>query len=198
MNVVFDLGGVLVRWEPASIISRAFSDSRKQAVARKEILSHPDWLELDRGTLDYEEAITRAIARSGLSEAEVRRFLESVPPSLVPIPETVDLLHRLDARGHPLFCLSNMGHASIDFIERRHDFFRLFTGKVVSCRLKLCKPDAGIFRSLLDTYRLKGDETVFTDDVQTNVDGATKVGIRAFRFENAAQCERELRALGCL
>ena len=195
MNVVFDLGGVVVRWDPASIVSAAFADPGKQAVARKEILSHPDWLELDRGTLEYEDAITRAVMRSGLTEPEVRRLLEAVPPSLAPIPETVDLLRRLGARGHRLFCLSNMGHASIDYLEQRHDFFGLFTGRVVSCRLKLCKPDARIFQYLLATHRLRAEETVFTDDVQANVDGAAKVGIRAILFKDAAQFERELAVL---
>ena len=195
MNLVFDLGGVVVRWDPEWIVSSVFPDDRRRRLARSEILSHPDWLELDRGTLDYERAVERAVTRTGLSGGEVRNLLEAVPPSLVPIEEMVALLHRLHAGGNALYCLSNMGHASIEYLEKKHDFFRLFTGRVVSCRLKLCKPEPAIFEHLLREFALEPRETVFTDDVEANVAAARQLGIRAIRFQNAAQFERELFGL---
>jgi putative hydrolase of the HAD superfamily len=194
VNLVFDLGGVVVRWDPDAIISSVFADSGVRSAVREHIFSHADWLALDRGTLALEEAIDRAAARSGLGAAAVRRLLDAVPPSLVPIPESVDLLHRLHARGHALFCLSNIGHASIEHLERTHEFFGLFTGKVVSCRVNACKPEPAIYRHLLDGFALAPERTVFIDDVEANVAAAAKLGMLAIRFESAAQCERELAA----
>jgi HAD superfamily hydrolase (TIGR01509 family) len=69
---------------------------------------------------------------------------------------------------------------------------------VISCRLKLCKPESAIYEHLLQTYALAASETLFIDDVQKNLDAAAELGIRTLRFENARQCERELRALGLL
>jgi putative hydrolase of the HAD superfamily len=196
LNLIFDLGGVVVRWDPAAIIASVFDDDDLQARVREGVFAHPDWLELDRGTLDREDAVRRAAERVGMAETEIRRLLLAVPPSLVPIPETVDLLYRLKAQGYPLYCLSNMHVASIEHLEREHEFFEVFTGKVISCRLKLCKPEPAIYQQALELNNLKPDETVFIDDVEVNVAAAGKIGMRTIQFRDARQCERELRALG--
>jgi len=196
LNLIFDLGGVVVRWDPAAIIASVFDDEEVRARVRDGVFAHPDWLELDRGTLDREDAIRRAAARLGMPESEIRRLLLAVPPSLVPIQETVDLLYRLKARGYPLYCLSNMHPASIEHLEREHRFFEVFRGIVISCRLKLCKPEPGIYAHALEANNLNAADTVFIDDVEVNIAAAAKAGIRTIQFRNTAQCERELRALG--
>ena len=196
MNLIFDLGGVVVRWDPAAIIASVFDDEELQARVRNGVFAHADWLELDRGTLDREEAIRRAAQRTGMAESEIRRLLLAVPPSLVPIPETVDLLYRLKAKSYPLYCLSNMHVASIEHLEREQEFFEVFTGKVISCRLKLCKPEPAIYEQALKVNGLEANDTVFIDDVDVNIEAAAKIGLHTILFRNAAQCERELRALG--
>ena len=120
MNIVFDLGGVVVTWEPEAIIAHVFADPIMQALVHREIFRHADWLALDRGTLPWQEAVRRGAQRTGLSEAEVAAVLQQVPPSLVAIPGTVDLLYRLKAEGHTLFCLSNMHVASIAHLEQAY------------------------------------------------------------------------------
>jgi putative hydrolase of the HAD superfamily len=196
LNLIFDLGGVVVRWDPAAIINGVFQDEQIRQRVREGVFAHPDWIELDRGTLGREQAIKRAAQRTGVSEAELARLLVAVPPSLVPFPQSVDLLYRLKARGYPLYCLSNMHFASIEHLEREHRFFEVFKGIVISCRLKLCKPEPAIYEHALRTYGLKAQDTVFIDDVEVNVAAAATVGIRTIQFRDAAQCERELRALG--
>ena len=195
MNLVFDLGGVVVRWDPEAIIASVFSDPATQSKVKAGVFSHPDWLELDRGTLGREDAIARAAQRTGVAAGEIKRLLHAVPASLVPFPDTVALLYRLKAKGLRLYCLSNMHFASIEHLEQTHDFFEVFDGAVISCRLQLCKPETGIYKHLLQTYGLKADETLFIDDVQKNLDAAAKLGIRTLKFEHAAQCERQLHAL---
>ena len=196
MNLIFDLGGVVVRWDPAAIIASVFDDEALRAKVREGVFAHADWVELDRGTLDREDAIRRAAQRTGMAPADIRRLLLAVPPSLTSIPETVELLYRLKARGYPLYCLSNMHSASIEHLEREHEFFEVFTGKVISCRLNFCKPEPQIYQHALTTYSLRASQTVFIDDVDVNVDAAAKTGMRTIQFRDAAQCERELRALG--
>ena len=196
MNLIFDLGGVVVRWDPDAIIAGVFSDPKTRAKVKDAVFSHADWLELDRGTLGREDAIRRAAQRTGIDAAELTRLLIAVPSSLVPIPQTVELLYRLKAGGYPLYCLSNMHLASIEHLEREQRFFEVFTGRVISCRLNLCKPEPAIYRHALETYGLRAEETVFIDDVEVNVAAAAKLGMRTIQFRDAAQCERELRSLG--
>jgi len=198
LNLVFDLGGVVVRWDPEAIIASVFQDEEDRARVRDAVFSHADWLELDRGTLGRDEAIRRAAHRSGMPVADITRLLHAVPPSLVVFPDTVALLRRLKAKGYPLYCLSNMHFASIEYLEQNETFWDLFDGRVISCRLQLCKPESGIYQHLLRTYSLKPAETIFIDDVQKNLDAAAALGIKTLRFENATQCERALISLGVL
>jgi putative hydrolase of the HAD superfamily len=198
LNIVFDLGGVVVTWEPAALIAKVFADPIVQALVHTEIMGHADWLALDRGTLPRQEAIIRAAQRTGLAEAEVAALLQQVPRALVAIPATVDLLYRLKAQGHTLFCLSNMHVASIEHLEKTYTFWEVFTGAVISCRLHLCKPEPAIYACLLETYGLEGANTVFIDDTAANLTAAAQFGIRTIKFESPAQCERQLQALGCI
>ena len=198
MNLVFDLGGVVVRWDPEAIVAGVFTGPKVREKVRDGVFAHADWLELDRGTLGRDEAIERAAKRTGVPVADIKRLLHAVPPSLVVFPDTVELLYRLKRKGYPLYCLSNMHFASIEYLEKMHTFWDVFEGRVISCRLKLCKPEAGIYEHLLRTYGLEPKDTLFIDDVQKNLDAAAKLGIQTLRFENAAQCERELRALGVI
>ena len=198
MNVVFDLGGVIVTWKPEAIVATEFADPVVQAKVLAEIFGHADWIALDRGTLPWRDAVTRATQRTGLPEADVAHLLRQVPPALVAVPETVNLLYRLQARRHPLFCLSNMHIASIEYLEKAYSFWEVFTGAVISCRLQLCKPEPAIYAYLLETYRLDGVNTVFIDDVEANLIAAAQFGIRTIKFESPAQCERQLQALGCI
>lgn len=198
MNIVFDLGGVVVRWEPDALIAKVFSDPLVRAAMRAEFVGHADWLALDRGTLSPRNAIERAAKRIGLPETDIEEFLQQVPPSLVPVPDMINLLYRLKANSHTLFCLSNMHVASIEYLERAYTFWEVFEGVVVSCRLQLCKPEAAIYSYLLETYGLNANDTVFIDDTPENLTAAAELGLHALRFESPAQCERELKALGCI
>ena len=198
MNIIFDLGGVVVRWEPEALLAQSFGDPVICKGVHSEFIGHADWLELDRGTMTPEDAVARAARRTGLTEQAVRNFLHEVPPSLVPIPETVELLYQLKAQGHSLYCLSNMHFASIEYLERTHGFWEVFSGKVISCRVQLCKPEAGIYAHLLETFQLDAAGTVFVDDVEVNLAAARQFGIRVIRFESAVQCAEELKVLGCI
>ena len=193
---MFDLGGVVVRWDPDAIIAGVFSDLEAQRKAKTALFEHPDWLELDRGTLGREAAITRAAQRSGISVSDMKRLMHAVPPSLTVFPETVALLRRLKAKGYPLYCLSNMHFASIEHLEEKEKFWDVFQGRVISCRLNLCKPEPAIYEHLLRAFGLQAAETIFIDDVQKNLDAAAKLGIQTIRFDGVRQCERELARLG--
>jgi putative hydrolase of the HAD superfamily len=198
LNIVFDLGGVVVKWEPEAIVSNAFADPVVQAKVRKQIVGHDDWIALDRGTLPLQEAIVRAAKRTGLSEVEVADFLQQVPSALVAIPETVDLMYRLKAQDQTLFCLSNMHVAFIDHLEKSYAFWEVFSGQVISCRLHLCKPEPAMYTYLLETHGLDGADTVFIDDTEVNLSAAAQFGMKTIKFENPAQCETRLRELGCV
>jgi putative hydrolase of the HAD superfamily len=110
----------------------------------------------------------------------------------------VDLFHRLKARGHSLYCLSNLHANSFAHLKAKYTFWDLFDGAVISCLVHLCKPEPAIYAHLLETFGLSGPETLFIDDLEVNLDAAKPFGIRTIRFMTQAQCERELEAAGCI
>lgn len=197
-NIVFDLGGVVVRWKPDELIASVFHEAHARHVVRRGIFEHPDWVELDRGTIAWNDAVTRGAERTGQPEQKIAALLRQVPASLTLMDKTVELMRKLKNRGHRLYCLSNMHIASIEYLERTYGFWDVFSGKVISCRVGLCKPEAEIYEHLLQAHGLSPAQTLFVDDVRVNLDAAAQFGISTLHFEDAAQCERALRDLGYL
>ena len=196
MNIVFDLGGVVVRYDRTALLADLYADPAIHAAVSAGIEEHLNWTEMDRGTLAEAEAVAHAARRSGVSAAEFGRFMARMAIAWTPIQGTVDLLYRLRAKGHPLFCLSNMHPASTAFLERTLTFWDVFAGQVISCRVGLCKPEPAIYAHLLERYELAGPDTVFIDDLEVNLAAARSFGIQTIKFDTPRQCVRDLRALG--
>ncbi len=198
MNIIFDLGGVVLTWDPRAIIAGVFGDEASQALVLSMVFGHGDWVELDRGTMSIETAIAGAASRTGLPEADLMRMFRRVPLALVPIPQMLDLLRRLKARGHSLYCLSNLHADSFDHLKTEYSFWELFDGAVISCLVHLCKPEPAIYAHMLKSFRLNGPDTLFIDDMNVNLDAAKPFGLRTIRFVSQLQCEQELAAIGSL
>ena len=194
-NVIFDLGGVLIAWEPDEIIARNFDDLEIQSLVKREVFQHADWLEMDKGTLEEEDAIKRFHARTGISASKLNHLLQSVKESLKPIPESVDLLHELSSQGVSLYCLSNMPVCRFEYIKQLYPFWSLFEGIVISGIVKMIKPDREIFEHLLTQFQLPTGSTVFVDDHPVNLGSAQQIGLQTVLFRNADNCRRQLQSI---
>ncbi len=192
MNIVFDIGGVVVEWQPAKVAAAVFEDAARQQIAKSDVFSHADWISVDRGDLDYEEAIVRTADRTGLSEQDVARLFDAVPPSLTPKSATLALIAELARSEHRVFALSNMGQVGYEYLHREHDLWSRFEGAVVSCLVNRVKPEPEIFELLLSNFALAAADTVFIDDTAENTEAAAALGIRAIHFQSTEQCRAEL------
>jgi putative hydrolase of the HAD superfamily len=191
-NVIFDLGGVVLDWNPAGIVALFEPVLERQAALRHALFGHADWRMFDRGGLSESELIQRLQLRLGSTQAEVEAILDAIRNSLVEKPETVELLRALQARGTPLYCLSNMPAAIYTHLRQRHNFWDAFSGIVISGEIQMMKPEPEVFMHLLETFNLRAEESVFIDDLPANVESARQVGLHAICFKDAAQCRREL------
>ena len=198
MNVVFDLGGVVFRWDPDALVRRVFQDPEIQSRVKVGIFGHEDWLALDRGTLELDDAIVRGMSRTGLPREDIERLFGAVPGSLTPIPGAFELIREAKHAGNRLYVLSNMHLPSITHLETSHDVWHLIEGAVISCRINKMKPEREIYEHLLDEYRLQASDTVFIDDMHENLVAASQLGIRTIAFVDASQCREEMLKLGCL
>jgi putative hydrolase of the HAD superfamily len=194
INVVFDFGGVLVRWRPLEIIDSFYSDEPLRRRVKELVFQHPDWVEMDRGTLSDAAAVERFAARMDRPEAEMVSLLEHVKESLTPLPDTVALVERLKGAGVPLYGLSNMATSVFAHLRERYSVWDNFLGIVISADVKLVKPDARIFEHLCAQYGLDPCETLFIDDHLPNVESAGRQGFHTIHFSDAQRCREELRS----
>lgn len=197
MAIIFDLGRVVVSWDPVGIVRSVRGEHGAEQLAER-LFNHPDWLEVDRGTLSLHTMARQAEHRTGLSAAENLAILQAVPASLVPDPAMLSLIESLHGAGHTLYALSNMGHASIDWLEQHQPFWRFFSGKVVSARVRMMKPEPDIYRYLLVSFDLQAEQCLFIDDSPANVAAAQALGIGGLVFTDAYSCRQQLVAQGYL
>lgn len=192
---VFDIGGVLIDWNPRHLYRKLFEDES----AMEDFLSSvctPGWnLEQDRGR-PWDEAVA-LLAGQFPEQAELiaayhLRWEEMVPG---PIPGTADIVESLKARG-PVYAITNFSAEKLRLAQRRFDVLNRFDGMVVSGAIGLLKPDPAIYRHLLDTHGLDPAETLFIDDAEANIAGARAVGMHAHLFTGADSLRQHLRNAG--
>lgn len=181
-NFIFDVGNVLLSWDPKRIMDKALPDNLNHEKYITEIFKHPDWLKMDQGLLTDEEAIDLFSKRTGLSEAEVANILICAKDSLSPIQDGFMLLNKFHNMGKNLYCLTNMPTSTFDFLCKKYKFWNVFKGIVVSGDVKMIKPDTKIFHHILTQYNLVPSRTMFFDDSKDNVLESSRVGIASILF----------------
>jgi 2-haloacid dehalogenase len=197
--VVFDVGNVLYGWDPDGFLVRQIADDEARARFIEDVDLYA-WHDSLDGGRPYAEAAAELNETfpqyAALIAAWSERFGETITG---PVPGVHDIVAELDARGVPLFAITNF---SADFwapfAAREHAFFARFRDIVVSGEEKLLKPDPAIYYRALDRFRLRPAEALFIDDRAINVDGALGVGMQAHLFTDAAGLRARLVAEGLL
>jgi putative hydrolase of the HAD superfamily len=203
-TLVWDLGGVVVRWEPAALVAqvlghRAADPASAQALADllfEDFGPAGDWSQFDRGTLDAAGLVARAAARTGLPAADVQAVVDATPAHLTARRETVDLVQRLRAAGYRCVYLSNMPAPVADVLDAAGDLANWFDGGLYSCRVGLVKPEPEIFVTAQRLLGLEPSRTTLVDDRAANVEAARLLGWHAVLFTGVVDAEEALAAAG--
>ena len=193
-NIVFDIGGVLARFEPERLMAaHAFSEEAKE-VFRREIFARV-WLDCDR--IPYSDTEIRALFKANVPgfEAEVDRMWDDITPVTRPMPYAKAWLQSLKDRGYRLFILSNYGRCSYAANSPRYDFLPLTDGQLISYEVQELKPEPAIYRSLCERFGILPEESVFIDDVPANVEAAEKLGFSGIVFTDHAAASAQLEAI---
>ncbi len=196
-NIVFDIGEILLsyRWTYALEMS-GLSPEEGNRVG-KLIFDDPLWYELDAGNIMLDEAKRLYKEKHPADAGSIAFFLDH--PEMMPLDREAvwAYLPKLKDAGYRLFVLSNYGKELFDMHVKRAPFWKDIEGGVVSYTVHVCKPDAQIYRILLEKYDLKPEECLFFDDREENVEGALKSGMESMCIkteeELIAQLERLLR-----
>jgi len=196
--VVFDLGGVLIDWDPRYLYRQLFDDDAAMERFLAEICS-PEWNGLQDAGRSWAQGV-ETLARQHPAKRELiaafhRRWDEMLGGQ---IQETVDLLSELRESGIGIYALSNWSAETFPIARARYPFLGWFDGIVISGEVGICKPDPRAFRHLIERYRLEPATTLFVDDSEANVRAAGELGMIALPFRGAAELREELSALGAL
>lgn len=192
--VVFDVGGVLIDWNPRHLYRKLF-DGDDEAMERflAQVCS-PAWNHLQDAGRSWAVGTHELTARwpqyKELIEAFDARWEEMVPGAL---RDTVALVRMLKQRGAALYCLTNFSAEKFPLVRHRFDVFDLFDGIVVSGEIGMAKPEPAIFHHLLDRHGLAARECLFIDDAPANVAAARAIGMAAHLFRGADVLALELR-----
>lgn len=197
-TVVFDLGGVLVDWNPRYLYRKLFDGDDAAMERFLATVCTSDWvLQQDAGRTWAEGAAAlKALhpAQAAMIDAFHGRWPEMIAG---PIAGTATILRELETAGTPLYALTNWSHETFDHAWQ-FDFMHAFQGIIVSGREKLVKPDPAIYQLLMARYGLKAPDLVYIDDNQRNAEAATDLGMHGIHFTGPDALRQELVGLGLL
>ncbi len=180
-NIVFDFGNVVGQFNAPKILGH-FCDSKEDYELLASVI-YPNWLDLDRGIIDYEENIEECVSKVPERLAEtVRTFFHEWPDQVLPVESTGRLIRELQEKNVPLYLLSNASTYFAEWAEKS-DFLKGFSGIVFSAPLKLAKPDPAIYRYLFEKYSLRPEECFFIDDLPANIETGRKLGMNGIVFK---------------
>lgn len=197
-TVIFDIGGVLIDWDPRHLYRQLFDDEAEMEHFLATVCT-VDWIaEVDEGA-SLAESTEAFAAEHPDYAAQIRAYCTRWPETMGGAVEgTPDILRDLKQRGTPLYALANWGRESFDHAKAKFDFLQWFDGIVTSGEVGVRKPDRRIYKALIERYAIAPRSAVFIDDVAANVSAAKEMGMHGLLFTTPDLLCQELRQIDLL
>lgn len=191
-NIIFDMGQVLIKFDPDYFINRVGVDSpQDRLILMREVYKSLEWSMMDRGTIDEKEALKRMYQRLPEHLKDVAIELTCDWPKMAAsIDGSYELVEELKNNGYKLYLLSNASVAQKDY-WKDVKVAKFFDGTVVSSYIGLVKPQQEIYKHILNKFNLKAEECIFIDDSTLNVEGAVYAGMKGIVFHGDYQEVRD-------
>ena len=198
-TILFDLGAVLIDWNPRYLYRPLFNGDEKAMEHFLTEIAPPWWnLEIDAGKT-FDQAVAERIAVHPDHADMIKQWKDGWEKMLRDeIAGSVEILGDLRGKGHRLHALTNWSAETFPIARRRFEFLDWFGDIVVSGEVGLAKPDPRIFALTIERCRLEPARTVFIDDSLRNVEAGRNAGIHALHFRDPQQLRADLTRLGML
>jgi 2-haloacid dehalogenase len=198
-TVIFDLGGVLIDWNPRYLYRKIFKTEEEIDWFLQNICTS-EWNDQQDAGRSFEDATEELLAKHPAHELAIRawygRWQETIQGS---IPQTVDILREIKQKnGYRLYALTNWSEQTFPWALDNFDFLHWFEGIVVSGIEKTRKPFPEFYKILFERYQVNPDKAIFIDDNQKNVEGGKAVGLEVVHFQSPAELRTSLQKLGIL
>ena len=197
-TIVFDLGNVLVSWNPANLYRKIFFDETEREHFLQNICTM-EWHTLQDGGRSPKEGTEALLKQHPELEEPIRAFYGRWPEMFNgPIDGSVQILRELKEKGYPLFALSNWNKELFDQTVDAFPFLNWFDGKIISSEEGMKKPDENIYRLLFERYHINPRESVFIDDNADNINTAERLGMKGILFATPEGLRTELQKMQIL
>jgi 2-haloacid dehalogenase len=192
-TIIFDLGGVLIDWNPRYVYNQVF-DSEEKIDWFFENICTSEWNEKQDAGRSLQEATEELVAEYPGHEKEIRAYYHRWEEMLGgPIHETVEILRALiDSKKYKIYALTNWSAETFPVAVQRYNFLQWFDGIIMSGEEKTRKPFPEIYQLLLDRFDVDAREAIFIDDSIRNIRGAEAIGIAGIHFQSPQQLIQDL------
>ncbi len=192
-TIIFDLGGVLIDWNPRYLYQQVFDSAEKTEWFIENVCTL-DWNEQQDAGYPIAKAVEEKVAEFPEWEKEIRLYYDRWTDMLYgPINETVNIFEELKRNPQLRFyALTNWSAELFPIALQRYDFLHWFDGRVVSGEEMTRKPFPEIYHRLLDRYNVNAAEALFIDDNYRNIKAAEALGIPSVHFESPQQLKESL------
>jgi 2-haloacid dehalogenase len=198
-TIVFDLGNVLIDWNPSYLFDKVFeNDIEKKSYFFKNICTE-EWHARQDAGRPVMVATDELVNKYPDWEQPIRAFYDRWKEMFHgPINGSVEILKELKARNYKLFALTNWSAELFKLALEDFEFLHWFEGIVVSGEEKMNKPVKDIYLILLNRYHIDPERTIFIDDKLKNVQAAEEAGMKGIQFQSPEQLKQALKDYGCL
>lgn len=197
--VVFDLGGVLIDWNPRHLYRKMFNGDEEAMERFLSEICTSEWNARQDAGRSFAEATEELIARHPDQAGLIRAFFDRWPEMLAgAIEQTVEILAELKSAGRGIYALSNWSAETFPHARKRFEFLGWFDFTVISGEIGLAKPGREVFDFLLEKTGRRAGECVFIDDSPVNVAAAREFGFDAIHFRSPERLRDDLTNKGIL
>jgi 2-haloacid dehalogenase len=198
-TIIFDLGGVLIDWNPRYLYRKILKSEEEVSWFLNNICTS-EWNDMQDAGRTFEEATHELVRKHPEWEVPIRAWYDRWQETITgPIPDTVEILRELkEAKTHRLLALTNWSAETFPWALDNFHFLHWFEGIVVSGVEKTRKPFPEFYKILFDRYKVDSGRAIFIDDNIKNIEGARQAGLPAIHFINPAELREELVQRGIL
>ena len=194
-TIIFDIGNVLLDFDYMKHFRSLFDEETAQTIADISVRKTEAWVELDRGVLSYEEAVSFIIRGAPRLEKEIRFAVQELFRRVVSCDYALEWVKSLKEKGYRLYVLSNYGEKPFAESKARMPFLQYMDGRLLSYEIREVKPNAAIYQALCDRFHIDPRKAVFIDDSAINIAGAKAFGLHTVHFTGYADAVAQLKAL---
>lgn len=188
-NVIFDIGNVLVDFHPIPYFQQLLPQSDMKHIC--SLVFDPIWEKIDQGEYTYMQAKEQHLQRHPQYQKEIGFIYDHWMSMMTLYEDTSAYLNDCKQHGYRIYLLSNIGWESYHYLKKRYSFFDEADGAVFSFAEHCLKPQAEIYKILLERYQLKPQECIYFDDRRANIQTALTLGIKGILFENCQKASQE-------